>query len=165
MRVRLELVERLDIIRAILRSIAVDHLLEVLLAAGVVLVRRPVRVEFVAQLPVLLLLVGLLDERVQEQLGPAQPLTRRLVQQALQEGLELRRHVVGELDGVLDYQVNQRVDTVRVERWRPHEELVDDDSERPQVNGVVVGQLLHELWCHVQRRSLDRGEHDRVRGH
>ena len=94
-----------------------------------VLVCGPVRIELVTNLPVLFLLVGLLHEGVLQELGPREPLTRSLVKQALEEGFELWRHVVRELDWVLHDQVNQRVDAVGVE-WRcAHKQFVDDDTE------------------------------------
>lgn len=73
-----------------------------------------------------------------EELGPRQSLARGLVEQALQERFELGRHIVWELDGVLNNQVNQRVNTVCVERWRADEEFIDNDSKRPKIDRVIV---------------------------
>ena len=75
------------------------------------------------------------------------------------------RHIFRKFHWVLHNQVDQRVDTVRV-KWRgAHEEFVDDDSERPQVNGGGVWKLLDELWSHVERGPLDRSQDDGVGGH
>ena len=61
--------------------------------------------------------------------------------------------------------MDQGVDTICVEGRRPHEQLVDDDSQGPEVDSVVVRQLLHQLRRHVERRTLDRGQHDRIGRH
>lgn len=125
----------------------------------------PVGVKLVAQLAIFLLLVGLLDEGVLQQLRPRESLAGRLVQQTLQERLELWRHVVGELHRIFHDQVDQRVDTVRIKRRCAHEELVNDDTEGPEVDRVVVGELLDEFRCHVEGSSLDGGQHNCVGRH
>mmetsp|Transcript_7729 Transcript_7729/g.12973 ORF Transcript_7729/g.12973 Transcript_7729/m.12973 type:complete len:223 (+) Transcript_7729:347-1015(+) len=118
--------------------------LELLLSTAVVMLAGgPVVVELSPDLAVFLLLFSLDHEGVLEKLGPAQSLVGGLVQQTLEEGLELGGHVLGELDGVLDDEVDERVDAVGVEGRRALEQLVDDDAEGPEVDGVVVGQFLH----------------------
>ena len=131
----------------------------------VVLACSPVVVELGPNLPVSPLDVSLNYKGVLKQLRPSEPVVGRLVQETLQEGLELGRHVLWELDGILNDQVDQGVDRVGVKGRRPNKELVDNDSQRPQIDSVVVGQFLHQLWSHVQRSSLDRGEHDGVGRH
>ena len=127
--IALGLVKRVRIFVALTALITVHDLFQILLAARMVLVCSPVGVEFVTDLPVLFLLVGLLDERMLQELRPGESLTGRLVEQALQERFELGRHIVWELDWILDDQVDQRVDAVRVEGRGAHEKLVDDDTE------------------------------------
>ena len=61
--------------------------------------------------------------------------------------------------------MDQGIDTVGVEGWCANEELIDDDTKRPQIDGVVVWQLLDQLRSHVERSTLDGGEHDGVVGH
>ena len=107
-----------------------------------VLVSSPIRVEFVPYLPVFLFLVRFLNEGMLEELGPGEPLAGRLVEETLEEGLELRGHVIWELDRVLNNQMNQRIDTVRVERRSSNEKLINDDSERPKINRVIVWKFL-----------------------
>ena len=70
-----------------------------------VLIRSPIRVEFMADLSILLLLIGLLDKGVLQELGPGQALAWRLIEEALEERLELGGHVVRELYWVLHNQV------------------------------------------------------------
>lgn len=61
--------------------------------------------------------------------------------------------------------MDQCVDAVRV-KWRgTHEELVDDNTKRPQVDGVVVRKLLDKLWSHVERGPLDWSQDYGVGGH
>ena len=146
-----------------LRLITIKHLFHVLFAARMVFVSRPVSIKLVANLSILLLLVSLLHERMLQELWPGEALAWRLVKKALKEGLELGGHVVGELYRVLDDQVDQRVDTVRIKGRCAHKELVDDDSERPQVNSMVVRKLLDKLWSHIKWRAFDRGQYNRVR--
>ena len=122
----------------VLRVVRLEHLDLLLLAEVVVLAGCPVVVELRSDLAIAPLVVGLDDKWVLKQLGPRQSLVGRLVEQTLEEGLELGRHVVGELDRVLNDKVDERVDAVGVEGWRADEELVDDDAERPEVDGVVV---------------------------
>ena len=143
----------------------VHHLKKVLFAARVVLICSPVGVELVANLAIFLLLVCLSHERVLEEVWPGETLAWGFVEQTLEEGLELGTHVVWELDGVFDDEVNQRVDRIRV-KWRcSNKEFINDDSKGPQVYSVVVWQLLNQFWCHVQGRSLNRGQHDRIGTH
>ena len=108
---------------------------------------------------------GVSHERVVQKVGPRQPLARSLVEQTLEEGPELRGHVLRPHDAVADDLLDQRVDGVGVERRLTDEELVEDDAQGPQVDGVVVRLFLDELRRHVQRRSFDAGEHHGVAGH
>jgi hypothetical protein len=93
-----------------------------------VFICRPVGVKLVTQFPVLLFLICFQYKGVGKKLRPGQTLAGSLVEEALEEGLELGAHVVWELDGVFDNQVNQRVDTVSVKWWGSYEELVDNNS-------------------------------------
>ena len=113
------------------------------------LIRSPICVELMAALSILLLLVGLLDKGVLQELGPGQALAWCLIEKALEEGLELGRHVVRKLNWVLNNQVDQRIDTVGVEGWRAHEQFVNDDTQGPEVDRMIVWQLLDQLWSHV----------------
>jgi hypothetical protein len=61
--------------------------------------------------------------------------------------------------------MDQSVDTVCVERRGSFEQLVNDYTQRPKVDRVVVGQFLHQLWCHVKWGTLDRSQDDCVGGH
>lgn len=129
------------------------------------LICRPVGIKLMADFSILLLLISFLNKWVLQEFGPGKALTWRLIQQALEEGLELGGHVVGELHWVLHDQVDQRVDTVSVEGRCTNKKLVDDDSKRPQVDGMVVGQLLDQLWGHIKWCTLDRGQYNRVCRH
>lgn len=51
--------------------------------------------------------------------------------------------VGGKLDGIFHDMVDEGVDGVGVKGWGSHIQLVEDDSEGPEVDGVVVGLLLH----------------------
>lgn len=51
----------------------------------------------------------------------------------LQEGAEDGRHAGGVLHGVLHDVVDEGVDGVGVEGWLAHVQLVQDDSQRPEV--------------------------------
>lgn len=135
--------------------VSIQDFSHVLLAARVMFIRGPVCVKFVSNFAIFLLLVSLLHKGVLEEFGPRESLAWLLVQQALQEGLKVVTHVVGELDWIFDDQVDQRVDTVRVKWWRTHKQLVDNDSQGPQVDSVIVGELLHKFGSHIQRRTLD----------
>ena len=129
------------------------------------LIGSPIGVELMADLTVFLLLVSLLHKWMLEELRPGESLTGSLIEETLQEGFEFGRHVVWELDRVLHDQVDQRVDTVCVEGWGAHEQLVDDDSQRPQIDSVIVGELLDKLRCHVKRCTLDGSQYNCVGGH
>ena len=61
--------------------------------------------------------------------------------------------------------MNQRIDAVGVEGWRANEQFINDDAQTPQIDGVVVRQLLNQLWRHVQGCTFDGGENDCVGGH
>jgi len=63
--------------------IMLKDLLEVLFAARVMLICRPIRVEFVPNFAVFFLLLRLVNERVREQLWPRKALAWSLVQQTL----------------------------------------------------------------------------------
>lgn len=93
------------------------------------LTSSPVVVELGSNLPVLLLVLRFRYEWVMQELRPCQPLIGRFVEQTLQEGFELGRHVVRVFHWVLDDQVDQRVDAVGVERWSTNKKFVDDDTE------------------------------------
>ena len=54
----------ISLIDSFTRLIAIEHFFHVLFAAGVMLIGRPVGVELVAELSILLLLICLLDKRV-----------------------------------------------------------------------------------------------------
>mmetsp|Transcript_23688 Transcript_23688/g.70297 ORF Transcript_23688/g.70297 Transcript_23688/m.70297 type:complete len:271 (-) Transcript_23688:18-830(-) len=100
-----------------------------------------------------------------KQLRPSEPVGRFLVQQALEEGLELGADIRGELHRVLDDVVDEAVDAIRVERRGADVKLKEDDTEGPEVNRVVVRLLLHQFWCHVERRALDGRENHGVARH
>ena len=57
--------------------------------------------------------------------------------------------------------VNERVERVGVEGGLPYEQLVQDDTQGPQVSCVVVGLLLNQLRGHVQGGAWRTGHaHD-----
>lgn len=58
--------------------------------------------------------------------------------------------------------LHQLDDTGGVEWWLSSKELKEDAPEGPEVRGVVIGVLLHQLWGHVQWRSFDRCQHQRL---
>jgi len=47
--------------------------------------------------------------------------------------------------------MDEGVDGVCVEGWLANKELIQDDSQGPEVHGVVVRLLLDQLRGHVQR--------------
>mmetsp|Transcript_153156 Transcript_153156/g.491132 ORF Transcript_153156/g.491132 Transcript_153156/m.491132 type:complete len:331 (-) Transcript_153156:72-1064(-) len=102
---------------------------------------------------------SLLDERMVQQVGPRQSLLGVLLQQALQKRLEVRGHVLGVGHWVLDYEVDERDQRVRVEGWLANEQLVADHSERPEIRCAIVGFLPYQLRCHVQRCPFDGSQH------
>lgn len=110
-------------------------------------------------------LLRLPHEGVLQQVGPGETLPGVLPEQALQERSKVGRNVGGVLDGILHDVIDEGVDRVGVERGLPDQELVQDDAQGPEVHRQVVRLLLHELGCHVQGRSLDAGQDDRVGGH
>lgn len=125
----------------------------------------PLVVKLLPDLPVFLLLVSLTHKRMVQKFWPGKSLRRSFVQEPAEETFELSRHGVWILDLVLDNHVNQGVDRVRVE-WRgANKQLVDDHTERPQIDCMVVRQLLDQLRSHVEWSSLDRSEHDSVLRH
>lgn len=63
--------------------INLQDLLHILLSARMMLISRPVGIKLMANLPVSLLLISLPNKRMLQQFRPAEPLTGRLVQQAL----------------------------------------------------------------------------------
>ena len=89
MLVREELIKDLGLL-CLACVISIQNLLHVLLAARMVLIGSPVGIELLSDLPILLLLLCLLNEWVLEELWPGEPLTWSLVQEALEEGFELR---------------------------------------------------------------------------
>ena len=73
----------ISIFNAFSALIAVQDLFHVLFTTRVVFLGRPVCVELVSDLAVLLFLVGFLDKWVLEELWPGQPFTGCFVEQAL----------------------------------------------------------------------------------
>ena len=130
-----------------------------------VLAGGPVVVKLGSDLPIPLLDICLHDERMLEELRPSKPLIWGFVKQTLEERFELWRHVLWEFNGVLHDQMDQSVDTVSVERRSPLKKLVNDHTKRPQIDGVVVRELLDEFWRHIERRSFDGSQHDCVCRH
>lgn len=118
------------------------HLSHLLLSAAMMHRCCPLVVEFLASFPVFLLLFSLADERMLEKFRPWESLTRGLVKKTLQEALKLRAHILWELDWIFDNEVDQGVDAVSIEGWCAYEQFVDDDTQWPQIDCVVVGQLL-----------------------
>jgi hypothetical protein len=98
----------------------------------------PLVVELSSDLSVLLLLFGLSHKGVLEKFRPRESFTRCLIQESLEETFEFWTHIFWELDWVLHYQVNQSVDTVSVERRCSNVKFVNDDSQRPEINSVIV---------------------------
>lgn len=130
-----------------------------------VFVGSPIRIELMAYLTILFLLVCFLNKRVRQELRPGESFARCFVQKTLQERFEFGRHIIRELDWVFHNQVDESVDGICVKWWRTHKQLVDDDTKRPQIDSVVVGQFLNQLRCHIQRRSLYRCKDYSVCGH
>jgi len=44
-----------------------------------------------------------------------------------------------------------------------YEQLVQDNADGPQISGVVIWQLLHQLWSHIKRSSFDRPSGSRLK--
>jgi hypothetical protein len=130
-----------------------------------VLASGPIVVKLGSYLPISLLNICLDDERMLEKLRPSEPLIWGFIEKTLEERFELWRHVLWEFNRVLHDQMNQSVDTVCVERRSPLEKLVNDHTKGPQINGVVVWELLDEFWRHIERRSFDGSQHDCVCRH
>ena len=63
---------------------------------------RPLIIEFLPRFAVFFLLVSLPDKGVLEQLWPRKPLTWRLIQETLEEGLEFWAHVLWEFNWIFD---------------------------------------------------------------
>lgn len=78
-----------------------------------------------------------------QQFRPCQSFARRLVQKPLQETFEFWTHILRELDRVFHDEVNQSVDAIGVKRRCAHKKLINNNTERPKIDGVVVGQLLN----------------------
>lgn len=75
----------------------------------------------------------------------------------MKEAFEFRAHVFWEFNRILNDKVDQSVDAVSV-KWRgANKELVDDDTEGPQIHCVVVWELLDQFRCHVERGTLNGG--------
>ena len=51
--------------------------------------------------------------------------------------------------------MNESIYAVCVEGRGSNEELINDDSERPKIDCMIVWKLLDELGCHVEGRALD----------
>lgn len=122
----------------------------------------PLLILFQSLLSFLLFGFGFRDKGMGEEHWPVLALARVLVEKTLQEILEIGRHVVRIFDGILNDQVDETIDGIRVERRLSNEQFVQDDSQRPEIHCVIVRLFFHEFGCHVQRRSLDRSEHLRI---
>ena len=132
-----------------------EHLKILLSSSIVMLTSSPIIIKFSSNLSVSLLDVSLLNKRMLKKLWPSESLIWCLVEKTLKERFKFGRHVLGELYWVLDDEMNQSVNAIRV-KWRgAFEQFIDDYSKRPQINGVVVWELLNELRSHVQGRTLD----------
>jgi len=111
-------------------------------STAVVFRRSPLVVELCPNFSVLFLLICLPYKGMLQQFRPCQSFARRLVQKPLQETFEFWTHILRELDRVFHDEVNQSVDAIGVKRRCAHKKLINNNTERPKIDGVVVGQLL-----------------------
>jgi len=62
------------------------------------------------------------------------------------------------------YSYHEGNDVVGIERRLATKELIQDNTQRPEINSVIVRLFLHEFWRHVQRGALDRCQRQRLLG-
>ncbi len=61
--------------------------------------------------------------------------------------------------------MDQRVNAVGVERRSANKKFINDDSETPEIDSVVVRQLLDQLGGHIQGSPFDGGKNNSIGGH
>ena len=120
-----------------------------LLATTMVLIRCPLVIEFSPDLPILPFLISFPYKGMLEKLRPCQSFTWSLVQKPLQETFEFRTHIFRELHRVLNNQVDECINAVGIERRGSHKEFVNDDTQGPEINSVIIWQFLYKLRRHI----------------
>ena len=102
---------------------------------------------------------------MRQQVWPAEAVGGLLGEQPRQEGFEGVGHGVRVRHRVPHNQLDEAVDAVGEEGGCAHSQLIQDDTQGPQIHRVRVRLLLHQLGSHVQGRPLDAGQHQRGAAH